>query len=377
MIHKVNIVDTTLRDIYIISQFVDETSHSTGYLWALLIQSARRAGYQVYTITPPVGFPMWMPKLIVKFFTTLMLLILCLWRLPRHSTVLCATNPAFLPLALGFVQVLKRIRLFVLVHDLFPQNTISAGWIVADSRSYRLLNGLFRASYRRCAGLIVIGRDMRQVITAMLGPEIAVLYVPNWVQTHEFVSTENCKMLPTDICRFQYFGNLGTLQGLDDILTGIAKSKAANARFEFIGSGAARAAIATHPILSQDTRIVLRAAVDFIDRSSVLGQCDISLVTLRPQMYGLAVPSKAYFSVAHGIPFLYMGDENSELHLTLQDYPALGWFVPAGKSQALADQIDLICTLAPNPDMRVQAHALLETIQPDLAWRKIVDFLGV
>ena len=52
----------------------------------------------------------------------------------------------------------------------------------------------------------------------------------------------------------------------------------------------------------------------------------ISLVTLDSQMYGLAVPSKAYSCMANGRKFVYLGPPNSELHRLLIENKKLGWF---------------------------------------------------
>jgi glycosyltransferase involved in cell wall biosynthesis len=367
-------------DLYVVSQFATAHENSTGYLWALLIHSAQAAGYRVHLITPRADLPGWIPKAMVKLIVTGMLMLACLWRVPRRATVLCATNPAFLPLGLFLLRPFKQIRVFVLIHDLFPQNTLVAGLMQGQSRRYRWLLALFERAYRGMAGLIVIGRDMHAVLREWLGPDVAVLYVANWVPAAQMTAATRLAAHrpaapPSSLCRFQYFGNLGALQGLEAVLDGIAKSKATNARFDFIGTGAAKAAILSHPVLAKDPRITLHPGVAFADRGGVLGACDVSLVTLRPQMYGLAVPSKAYFSLAHAIPFLYMGDANSELHLTLQDHPDLGWFVPAGDAQALADQIDRLCSAPPNPDIKTRATAFLAPLHPDLALHKIMEFL--
>jgi glycosyltransferase involved in cell wall biosynthesis len=362
------------HDLYLVTQYADDSVNSTGYLWALFIRSARQAGYRVHLITPRADLPGWMPSALAKLTVTLSLLLICLWRLPRHSTALFATNPAFLPLAASIVRRLKRVRVFVLIHDLFPQNTLPVGLMQAQSLNYRILSTLFRKAYRRCAGLIVIGRDMEEVLIGLLGRDVPLLYVPIWVPA---VATPKhlLESPPSQLCHFQYFGNLGALQGLDAVLDGIANSRSANARFDFVGTGAARVAISAHPVLSQDTRVTLHPPVAFAERGHVLGACDVSLVTLLPQMYGLAVPSKAYFSMAYGVPFLYVGDPGSELHLTIQDEPGIGWFVPAGDSNAMAQKIDQICETF-SPQKMLDQHAIfINTLHPDTAALKIMKFL--
>jgi hypothetical protein len=62
-----------------------------------------------------------------------------------------------------------------------------------------------------------------------------------------------------------------------------------------------------------------------------------------PGMFGLAVPSKAYFSMAADKPLLVIGDEGAELERTVSTHKGLGWFCKAGDPVALARKIDEIC----------------------------------
>ena len=51
---------------------------------------------------------------------------------------------------------------------------------------------------------------------------------------------------------------------------------------------------------------------------------DISLVTLSEKMYGLAVPSKFYFSLAYRMPVLSLMSKESEVSCLLQENN-FGW----------------------------------------------------
>jgi glycosyltransferase involved in cell wall biosynthesis len=59
-------------------------------------------------------------------------------------------------------------------------------------------------------------------------------------------------------------------------------------------------------------------------------------------MKGLAVPSKAYFSLAADKPILAVMDEESEISLMVEE-EEIGWVCPAGDPIALAKIIDHIC----------------------------------
>ena len=54
-------------------------------------------------------------------------------------------------------------------------------------------------------------------------------------------------------------------------------------------------------------------------QSEILGSCDIALITLADEMYGLAVPSKSYNIMAAGKPILYIGNSGSEIWKVVSD----------------------------------------------------------
>jgi glycosyltransferase involved in cell wall biosynthesis len=59
-------------------------------------------------------------------------------------------------------------------------------------------------------------------------------------------------------------------------------------------------------------------------------------------MYGLGVPSKAYFSMAAAKPLLLVADPKSEIGRVIQE-GGIGWIVPPNCPETLARRIDSIC----------------------------------
>lgn len=77
-------------------------------------------------------------------------------------------------------------------------------------------------------------------------------------------------------------------------------------------------------------------------RSLGLSSCDIAIVTLGEGMFGLGVPSKAYFSMAANRPILAIMNEDTEVSHMVTAYQ-IGWVDSSNQAQKLAQLIDEIC----------------------------------
>ena len=61
--------------------------------------------------------------------------------------------------------MLKKLKLYILVHDVFPENTIPTGIIKSESSFlYKLISSIFNRAYSNTDNLIVLGRDMKEVV---------------------------------------------------------------------------------------------------------------------------------------------------------------------------------------------------------------------
>lgn len=75
----------------------------------------------------------------------------------KNEKVFSVTNPAFI---IVFLAILKKIKKF----DVFPENLIAAGILKQNSIVYKLIKKIYDWSYLKADRLVVIGRDMEEVI---------------------------------------------------------------------------------------------------------------------------------------------------------------------------------------------------------------------
>lgn len=270
-----------------------------------------------------------LPEKIARF---LLLTISLSWQTLRHSRrtdiVFTVTNPAPMLVALAVIRKFRPFRLVVLVHDVFPENAAAAGLIGGKNPFYRLIRAVFNRAYGSADALITIGRDMSEVIRRKVpaGADRITL-IENWADcTLVEPIPRDQSMIPgmglADKIVLQYAGNLGLAQGLLEFADLVSVVTNDALRFVFRGSGA----------LSTDLHRAVRGRKSFLvegpyarsGQSRVLGSCDIAVVILGPDMYGLGVPSKIYNILASGKPVLFLGPGESEIYRLIKSHD-IGW----------------------------------------------------
>lgn len=271
------------------------------------------------------------------------LFFLILKRVKKDDEILLVTNPAFLVLLMPIVSAVKGVKYTLLVHDVFPENLVALGKMSNASLKYKCVKWMFDFAYRKAERCISIGRDMTQVIKRKIGKNTIVM-IPNWaddviVWPRKKEETDLYKKIGRDKFVFMFAGNLGHVQGIDNILRTIDLIDNKDILFLFVGGGAK--AIDVKKYADTHSNVVYIEFQDRCNQNDFLNACDVAIVTLNEGMYGLGVPSKSYNIMAAGKPMLYIGDKNSEIALCIEEYN-LGWIVEPKETQVLKEQIESI-----------------------------------
>lgn len=281
-------------------------------------------------------------RIIRLLWSSLMLFKKTLQNIEKGDTLLVVTNPAFFLILLPIIKKIKKIEYSILVHDVFPENLVAVGKIKKTSILYKLIKSIFDWSYSLSNTCIVIGRDMTKLIQEKTKHKTKIVFIPNWADVSEVFPIEKVmtKMINTldikDKFIFQFAGNLGYAQGLDNILEAIKLIGNKNFHFLFIGTGAKAETIKNFIKNNSQNNVTL---VDFQNRdeqNDFLNACDISIVTLSEGMFGLGVPSKSYNIMAAGKPIIFVGDKHSEIGLCVKEFN-IGWVVEPNNPKSLRD----------------------------------------
>lgn len=259
------------------------------------------------------------------------------------DTVLAVTNPAPLLVALAMIRKLRRFQLVFLVHDVFPENAVAAGIIRHNHFLYPLIKQVFDWAYGSADAVITIGRDMSEVIAQKIPASLnKITLIENWAD-HPLVERipRDQSMISTmglsDRIVIQYAGNIGRAQGLLEFVDLVSSIKNDFVKYVFRGSGALTTTL--HKATQGRHAFILKGPYPRSDQSRVLGACDIALVTLGPDMYGLGVPSKTYNILAAGKPILFLGPKDSEIYRLIKSHD-IGWAFSWNETDQLIQLID-------------------------------------
>lgn len=347
------------KDITICTQFVNSKSNSTGYVWDKLIHFLEK-DHNLKTIstdsdrTNANHIIVMSHELSRGFFSRLVALIMVSISLSAkivknvhpNEIIITGTNPIILLFLMPILKRTKRLKWVLLVHDLYPFNLF-----VSQNIKNRLLRNFFKFIFKKIYDsadqIVVIGRDMKARLANLTDTDIYV--IQNWISADDVEVIERKKSTilksvnwNSEFTVFQFFGNMGRLQDIENILKAISLVTAENARFLFIGEGSHSHLVREYISKHSPRNLVYFGSLDMRENSQGLAACDVAMVSLDRDMLGLGVPSKSYFSLAAGKPILAIMDFNSEISLMVKEH-GLGWCCDPGNPELLASMIDEIC----------------------------------
>jgi glycosyltransferase involved in cell wall biosynthesis len=307
-----------------------------------------------------------------------------LWRLLRRGDVIVVkTDPPMLSVVTAPIARMRRAKPVNWLQDLFPE-VIEALDLDRNSvrrTTYSIMRTLRNRSLRQAHMNIVIGERMAERLARFDVPPERIRIIPNWADGALITprpSTANSLRQEWDLeGKFVvgYSGNLGRVHEIDTFIEAIAgleldcndtsagrgkNGRECDVAWLFVGGGALyrqlQAEIAARGLAS----VYFRPYQPRERLAESLSVPDVHLVSLRPELEGLVVPSKYYGIAAVGRPTIFVGDVNGEIARILKPGGA-GQSVARGDSAGLAT---LIRVLVANPDLaREMGHRARETFE--------------
>lgn len=270
---------------------------------------------------------------IINFMDLSIRMIILLFRsVTKEDKVLIVTNPAFLLIFMPLLKWSKGFEFSILVHDIFPDNTIASGILKSvNTLIYKTLKLFVYNAYSQADKLIVLGRDMKEVIIQRLAnyPRLPQIHIiENWGDT-DSIKPQNSS--EGSHIRIQYAGNLGRCQGLMELLDIISQVDNSFLIFSIFGTGTMQKKMQKKIVDLSLNQITLNGSYTRTNENELLNSCDIAVVTLADGMYGLGVPSKSYNIMAAGKPILFIGDLYSEIALMVKEHQLGYCFAPSDK----------------------------------------------
>lgn len=285
-------------------------------------------------------------RLINIFFLGFSVFWKALTSFQKGDNVLVVTNPPTMPFIIALVSLLKGAGYFLLIHDNYPEILVAAGKAKEGSFGVVALNYLNRWLYKNARRIIVVGRDMEELLQKKTdGLNVPIEYIPNWAELEQVepLPREDSKLLKelglVDRLVFLYAGNMGYPNDLESLID-CAEFLRDDHRFGFIflGAGVKRKWLEKKVAAKKLKNVFLLSPRPRAEQKIFLNACDVAVVSLVKKMWGVSVPSRTYNILAAGKPILALTEEQSEVARIVEE-DEIGWVVPPNDSGKLLEKI--------------------------------------
>ncbi|WP_277561142.1 glycosyltransferase family 4 protein [Acinetobacter beijerinckii] len=390
-----------MKKVYLITEYYHQNQNTTGYLLGKLYETFNEQSDIDLTLIakkdhncPEYSNAYYInasepdkKSLIKRFIYELLIsikfLIKTLKVVEKGSIVFTGTTPIFLLFVLYLVKKVLNFKWVLLVHDVFPENLVPANILKEKNFIYKTAKWLFDKIYASADEVIVIGRDMEELIFQKTNKD-NITIVQNWIdpldvgielkQNNQILKELNWNRDDTTV--FQFFGNIGRMQGVGIILNAIKKMEYLHlAKFIFIGNGAYVSELKEQIQAIGSKSVVYYGSLNQHEKTKGLNACDIALVTLAEGMLGLGVPSKSYFSMAANKPLLAIMDQESEVADMIKTHN-IGWVASPDNSDQLARIMDQIVLERDQKPLNSSRVILEEYYSEQTAMSKILRIIN-
>ncbi|MCP5396150.1 MAG: glycosyltransferase family 4 protein [Sphingomonadaceae bacterium] len=227
----------------------------------------------------------------------------------------CTYPPVLAAWIASLATLLSGARFVYHIQDIHPEVSTYSGGRLGRGLAARLLTALDNQTLRRAVSIVTLSDDMAETLRSRgLGPlPITLINNPALEPDGKTIAPPPDLVKPADTTRVIFAGNLGRFQNLPLLADGVAKCFAAHPKLElmFLGDGVAlpelKARWGNHP------QVRFAPFLPFAQARSIIGGADIGLVSLEPNIYRVAYPSKVATYRALGLKILALVEPESQL----------------------------------------------------------------
>jgi len=252
------------------------------------------------------------------------------------DVVVAKTDPPLIAVVGAVVTSLTGARLINWTQDLFPEVAsalkVAGVGVVGQGLRHLRNRALLMASQN-----IVIGERMADHLRAEGIPALSIRVIHNWADgmTIRPIPHDDNPLRMEWSLRGKfivgYSGNLGRAHEFQTILQAAEQLRdSPNIRFLFIGAGVGLLPLQQEVNRRGLSNVLFQPYQPREQLSYSLSVADLHLVSLRPALEGLIVPSKVYGIAAAGRPILFMGSPTGEIAQILRDHHC-GYTVGVGE----------------------------------------------
>jgi colanic acid biosynthesis glycosyl transferase WcaI len=284
----------------------------------------------------------------IDYFTFYVSATLRLLRLVRRGDVVVAmTDPPLISVPAALVTMLKRGRVVNWLQDLFPEVASELDFKRAPRRVGDVLAWCRDRSLSMASCNVVLGEVMATKVASRAIAADTIRVIHNWS------SGEQIRPLAPELNPLRrewgldgkfvvgYSGNMGRAHDFSSLLAAARQlAKRSDIVFVLIGGGKQRPELEAAVQAQGLTNVIFRPFQSREALGHSLTVPDCHLVSLRPALEGLIVPSKLYSSIAAARPVIFMGAPDGEVGRLLKEGPPFGLQVAGDDVAGLVSAIE-------------------------------------
>ena len=307
------------------------------------------------------------------------------------DVVIVKTDPPMLSVVAAPIARIKGARYINWLQDLFPEvaTALGIGQTKTQKWAFLLLRRLRDVTLRYADANVVLGERMSARLKQRRVPQERITIIANWADGNQIRPVDRRRNALRkewnlkDAFVVGYSGNLGRAHSIETFLTAVAhleaqqEAKSTAHILANAGHGALQVPFHEELLPPQDIRWLfigggaqterLRRAVRERGYDSVmfrpyqprerlcdsLSMPDVHLISLKPNLEGLIVPSKYYGIAAAGRPAIFVGNPDGEIACIIRDSNS-GFVIRDGDGAGLAEAI---LSLARDPELAAEQGA--------------------
>jgi colanic acid biosynthesis glycosyl transferase WcaI len=230
------------------------------------------------------------------------------------DVVVAMTDPPVAGIAGALVARLSRRPFVYNLRDMYPDMALGAELVRPGSLTARW-EAMHRRALRYAARVIVLGEDMRERILAKGVDPSRVTIVRDAVPFPETLAVADHPVAREIRGEFPFVlvhaGNLGFYGAWETLIRAAGMLESAGVGLVFIGEGAMKAKVEESARACRNVRFLPFRPADEVPYVMAAG--DLHVVTVKPGLEGVVVPSKVYTILAAGRPLLAVATNKAEV----------------------------------------------------------------
>ena len=253
-----------------------------------------------------IGYAAIFPAFLIKAF-----------RLPRTDFVVTMTDPPMLAVIGPIIAHFKKNQAIHWAQDIYPEVAEELGVLAKGSFLANILRTASTHALKQYHAVVSLGRCMTDRLRRRGVPENKIHRIPNWAPPLFSIEKNRnpfrkINSLEGDFV-VAYSGNMGLAHEFDAILDAAESLRGHPIVFLMIGGGPKKAEIQNEAIRRNLSNVRFLPHQPKESLSESLSAADAHLVSMKPALCGLVVPSKFYGVLAAGRPCLFIGPPESEV----------------------------------------------------------------